>query len=271
MQLPPCYLQQLVGRQVDTLVEPQLLLEPRAAETKRSAAPRGHRVPQVRDVRAQGVGGLDRRVREHAEQVQVLQVAECARQVALDEGQQSLERLDADLDEQPRRLGDVLPRRVEQPRHLPQLRTHAPRPLCQVGVGEEGLPGEALRQYVGVVERIALPAAHLLEGEQMTANPVAEHPPLHRLDRCQCGGVDAVESARPAAELADAGVDGRPAQVLEQVVVGMDAVSRRSRRVHLVDIGKVLLDEVRERFGDLAGDRLAHRTCHEGWNVTLTP
>ena len=185
VQLPTRDREQLIGRHVDTLVEPQLLLEPRATEAERSPAPRGHGVPQVGDVLAQGVRGFDRRVSEHAEQVQVLQVAKCARQVALDERQHALERLAADLDEETGRLGDVLPRRLEQPPYLPQLRTHAPRTLGQVGVGEQGLPGKAGGQDVGVVEGVALPVAHLLQGEQMAADAVAEHPSLHRLDRRQ--------------------------------------------------------------------------------------
>ena len=214
------------------------------------------------DVLAQGVAGFHRRIREHAEQVHVLQVAKRPRQLVLDEPEHPFERLDADLDEEPGRLRDVLPRGLEEPRNLPQLRADAPCPLRQIGVSEQGLAGKAGRQRVGVVQRAAFPVANLLECEQVGADAIAEHPSLQRLDGCQRRRIDAVEAARPSAELPDTAVDCRAAQVFQQVVVRVDAVGRGCRGIHLVEVGEMFLDEVRERLRDVGGRRLAHRSCH---------
>ena len=46
------------------------------------------------------------------------------------------------------------------------------------------------------------------------------------------------------------GLDRRTAEILEQVVVGVDAVERGVRRVHLVEIPEQVVDEMRKRFGN---------------------
>jgi hypothetical protein len=43
-------------------------------------------------------------------------------------------------------------------------------------------------------------------------------------------------------------LDGRPAQILEQVVVQMDAVETRLTRQNFLQIGEVVVDEVRKRL-----------------------
>ena len=267
LELPERDLRQALGRQVDPLVEAQLLAEALRTEPKGSTAPRGQLFAQVADVGPQGVDGVGRRVGQVAQQVHVLQVAEGPRQVALDERQDPLERLDADADEEARGLRHVLPGRLQQPRRLAQLRPDAPRPLRDVGVGEEDLRGEAAGQRVGVEERVPLPIAGLLEGEQPAADAVGQHPLLERLLAGQAGRVDAVEAPRPAPEVADARLDGGAAEVLQQVVVQMDAVGGRFRGTGLVEMGEVLVNEMRERLGCLRQVSLS-RPAHDGVSST---
>ena len=105
------------------------------------------------------------RVGEIAEQVQVVDVGERARQVVVDELQRAAHRLDADLDEDAGRVLDVVARGLDQPRRLAQLRQHAARALGRRRVREERLAGEARREEVGVELRVALPGADRFELE----------------------------------------------------------------------------------------------------------
>ena len=131
--------------------------------------------------------------------------------------------------------------------HLAQLRHDAPGAFGFRRVGKERLPRQAGADDVGVDLRIALPGPDHLE---------LEHPRL----RCSPRRSDArpVRSAAECAgsiwwrrrpnpdERADVGVDSRPAQVLEQVVMEVDAVQARLAGQYLVQIGEVVVDEVRK-------------------------
>ena len=261
--------QQLVGRHVQAFVEAQLALETLPSEAERGAALRGHRGAQVLDAGAQRVQRLHRRVGQVAQQVQVVQVAERARQVPLDEAHHAFERLEAHLDEQARRVADVVARGREQPRHLAELRAHAARPLREGRVGEENLSRQAGRQRVGIEERAALPLARLLEREQAAADAVAEHPAVERLRPRQSRRADAVEPARPPAELPDARGDGVAPEILEQVVVGVYSVGGRFGRVDLVEVREELLGEVGQRFRYVGGSRPAHQAVGAGNPVVI--
>ena len=65
--------------------------------------------------------------------------------------QRAAHRLEADLDEDAGRVLDVVARRLDQPRRLPQLRQHAAGPFGQRRVVNSTCAGEARRQDVGVV------------------------------------------------------------------------------------------------------------------------
>ena len=52
-------------------------------------------------------------------------------------------------------------------------------------------------------------------------------------------------------ERAVQGVERRPPEVLEEVVVQMDAVHRGARRVRLVQVIQIVVDKVREGFGSV--------------------
>jgi hypothetical protein len=71
---------------------------------------------------------------------------------------------------------------------------------------------------------------------------------FHLFDPSQALQVDLLQPAGEARERPDLGVDRRPRQVLEQVVVGMDAVERRIGGPCLVEVGEVVVDEMIQRF-----------------------
>ena len=185
-----------------------------------------------------------------------MEPAEGARQIRLDESQRAAQALEADLDEDARRILDVVARGLHQARHLAQLRQHAARPLGQRRVVEEHLPGEARRQQVAVVLGIALPRAHGLQLEQARADVGVERRALEPLRLGQPRRIDRREPAREAAQVADLRVNRRPAQVLEQVVVKVNTVEGRVGRVGLVQPREVLVDEMRQGFGGIHSGRI---------------
>ena len=76
-----------------------------------------------------------------------------------------------------------------------------------------------------------------------------ERRPLEPFDVGQACRIDGGETAGEGAQVADLRVDGRPAQILEQVVVQMDPVEGGVGGMHLVQIREVFVDEVGQGFG----------------------
>ena len=189
--------------------EPQLLLELVAAEPERGARLRRELGFEVLDVGADGLRRFGLRVGEIAEQVQIVDVGERARQIVVDELQRAAHRLDADLDEDAGRVLDVVARGLDQARRLAQLRQHAARALGGRRVGEQRLAGEARREQVGVELRVALPGAHRLELEHPRPQVRGQHPVLEPLDAGQRVAVDLVEAAQVAGERVRFAVDRR--------------------------------------------------------------
>ena len=58
--------------------------------------------------------------------------------------------------------------------------------------------------------------------------------------------IDLMEPPAEAGQRADVRLDGRAAQVLEQVVVEVDAVEARLAGEDLIEIGEVIVDEMRK-------------------------
>ena len=94
--------QQPIGAERDAFFELQLLLELVAAEAERGARLRRELGFEVLDVGADGLRRFGLRVGEIAEQVQVVDVGERARQISSMNLQRAAQRLDADLDEDAR-------------------------------------------------------------------------------------------------------------------------------------------------------------------------
>ena len=157
VQLPGGDRQQTFDRHREAFVELYLLFESIAPEPERGAGPRRDVVLEIFDIGADGLRRLGLRVGEIAQEVQIVNVGEGARQIVVDELEGALHRLDADLDEDARRLLDVVARRLDDTRRLPQLRQDAPGALRGGRMGEERLTGQAHRQDVGVELGIASP------------------------------------------------------------------------------------------------------------------
>ena len=227
------------------LFELQLPFEPVASQPERGARARRDLRLEVLQVGANRLRGLGLRVGEIAEQVQVVHAREGARQLVLDERQRAAHRLDADLDEDAGRLLDVVARRLHEARRLPQLRQDAARALLGRRVREERLPGHARRDDVGVALRVALPGAHLVDLEHPRFEVRREHAVLEAFDLGQPVHLDVAQTTEVAGKRAALGFDRVMAEILEQIVVGVDAVERRQRRVRFVEVSEQILDEVR--------------------------
>ena len=76
-----------------------------------------------------------------------------------------------------------------------------------------------------------------------------------RSSRRQPLAVDFVEASQVAASARASLSIAVPAEILEQVVVRVDAVERRVRRMRLVKVAEEVLDEMGERFGNDHGIR----------------
>ena len=169
-----------------------------------SPSPRGASSrSEILDVAAERGRRLDRRVGEIAEDVQIVERAEGARQILVDEPQRAAQALEADLHEDAGRILDVVLRRLNEARHLAQLGHDTPGALGERGVVEQRLAGEARRQHVGIVLGIALPGAHRLELEEPRADVGLEGRPLEPLDVRQPRRIDGREAPRESTQVAD--------------------------------------------------------------------
>jgi hypothetical protein len=57
-----------------------------------------------------------------------------------------------------------------------------------------------------------------------------------------------MEAPGEPGECPNMGIDARPAQILEQVVVKMDSVQTRLAGQHLIEVGEIVVDEMRKRL-----------------------
>ena len=191
----------------DAFFELELLLELLAPQPERSAGLRADLVLEVVHVGSDRLARLGLCVGELAEQVQVVDVGQRARQVVVDERERSAHRFDAHLDEDAWRLLDVVAGRLNQSRRLAQLREHAAGAFGRGRVREQHLPGKARRQQVRVVLRMPLPGAHLFELEDPALHVGGEHAMLEPLDGRQRFGLDLVEATQIAGQRVDLALD----------------------------------------------------------------
>ena len=233
----------------EAFVEAELLLEAFASEPERALAARRQIGLEEFDVARNRVPGLRRRIGEIAKQVEVAEIGEGPGQVVVNETQRPAQALEADLHENPGRILDIVAGGLHQARHLSQLGVHAPGALGERRVVEERLPGEAGGERVGKELRAALEGADLFELEKAGADARFERRPLEPFDIGQARGIDGRKPAGKAAERPDLRVDSRPAEVLEEIVVDVNAVEGRRRGVDLVEIRQVFVNEVRKGFG----------------------
>ena len=166
----------------------------------------------------------------------------------LDELQDPLQRVEADLGEDPRRLLHVVARGLDEARRLAQFRQHAARPLVLGRVRENRLRGQARRQNVGVELRVPLPGSDLLDFEDPGPDVRSDNRMFDALDLGEPLERNLIEPAGEARQGASLQFERAPAQVLEQVVVRVHAVERGTGRLRLVEIPQVLVDEMVKWF-----------------------
>ena len=165
VELPERDGQQAIGAERDAFLVTELLLEVVATEAERRLRARREIRLQIVHIALDRGGRFGRRVREVAEDVEVVERRERARQIRFDELERAPPRLEANLHEDAGALLDVVARGLDQPRHLAQLRHDAPGALGFGRVGKQRLAGEARADRVGVDLRVSLPAADGLEVE----------------------------------------------------------------------------------------------------------
>jgi hypothetical protein len=181
--------------------------------------------------------------------VQIVERTKRARQVIVDEPQRAAQALEADLDEDARRVLDVVLRGLEKPRHLPQLGHDAPGALRDGRIVEQRLACQARRQDVGVLLRVALPGADGLQLEETGTDVRFEGRTLEPFGVRQPRGIDRGEPSGESPEIPNLRIDGLPAEVLQHVVMQVHAVEGSVGRVDFVEIREVFVDEVRKGFG----------------------
>ena len=146
-------------------------------------------------------------------------------QVAFDELEDAAPALEPRLDEDARTFLDVVAGRLDEPRHLPQLRHDAPGPLGLGRVGKERLAGQTRADDVRVELRIPLPGAAPPRTRTSALRcSTATIGMFDLFDGRQRAWVDLMQTPTESGQRPDVGVDRRPAQVFEQVVVQVDAV-----------------------------------------------
>jgi len=238
-----------VGAERDAFVQLQLLLELLAAEAEGAFAARGEIALQIVDVACDRARRFGRGVSEIPEQMQVAQVAEGAGQIFVDEAQCAAHALETHLDVNAGRVPDVVAGRLDDARNLAQLGEDAAGALGERRILEERLPGKTRREDLRVVLRTALPGADRLELEQPRTNARVERRSLETLGVGEAGRVNGRQPARETAEIANLTVDALTAQILEEVVMQVNAIERRAGWMGLIEVRQVLVNEVRQGFG----------------------
>src|SRR5580765_210930 len=157
--------QKTIRAERNPFFELQLLFELVAPETERGFRPRCEIGFKVIDVSLDGGRGFRGRICKVAEDVQIVERGESAREVNVDELEDAAPALESHLDEDARAFLDVVAGRLDKPRHLPQFRHDAAGAIGLGSVGEQRLSREARSDQVCVQLRIALPGAHFLEVE----------------------------------------------------------------------------------------------------------
>ncbi len=115
---------------------------------------------------------------------------------------------------------------------------------------KQRLACQARRDDVGVVLGVTLPGAHLLELEHAALDVGTQHAVLEPFDAGETVRVDVAEPPQVAGERARLGFNRGPAEILQQIVVGVYAIQGRVGGVGLVQVPEQVVHEVRQRFGN---------------------
>ncbi len=137
-----------------------------------------------------------------------------------------------------------------------ELRDDAACALAGRRVRKQRQPRQARRDELGVVLRVTLPGANLLELVNAASDMGFDHRALEALDGRQAGRIDGTQAAGKRPQLAQLVLDGAPRQILQEVVLGVDTIERGGRRRDLVQEGQVVIDEM---YQWLRGIHASHR------------
>ena len=181
--------------------------------------------------------------------MQIIHRRERLRQIRLDKLQRSAKCLEADLDENARRILDVVPGGLHQSRRLSKLGQDTTGSFGRRRVSKDGLTRQAGRQCVRVDLRVVLPGPGLFELEHPRPDVVGHHGSFGFFGGRQAGGVNLLEPPKEAGQCADLRLDGGAAEVFEEVVMHVHTIQRRAGWMRLIQITKVVIDKVRKGFG----------------------
>jgi len=160
------------------------------------------------------VRGFRRGVRQVSENVQVVERGEGPGKIGLDEFQRPAPGLQADFDEDPRALADVVARRLDEPGGLAQLRNNPPRALRLRRIGEQRLAGKTRPQGIGVYLGVAFPGADGFEVVQPGIDVRRHDRALHFFHLWQERRVDLLKASAEAGKRAGVRLYGRTAEIL---------------------------------------------------------
>ena len=214
----------------------QLALEAIPAKAERTLAAGCDIGLEKLDVRFDRARGLGRRIGKVAEQVQIAEIGKRAGQIVVDEAERAAQALEPDLDEDARRrrilrILEVVARGLHESRNLAELREDAARAFGERRVVEERLSGQAGRQRVGKELRAAFPGPHASSSSNSCADARFQCRPLQPLDVGQARRIDRRQPPGKPAERPNLRVNRGSAEVLEQVIVQVDAVEGGRRGV----------------------------------------
>jgi hypothetical protein len=227
--------QQAVGAERDAFVELQLLLQPLAPEPEGAARAGREVLFEIREVARDRARRLGRGVIEIHQHEGIVERAEGAGQILLDEAERAAQALEADLHEHAGRLLDVVARGLDQARDLVELRHDAARALGERRVVEEDLAGEARAQQIAVVLGIALPGPHGFELEEARADVGVQRRPLEPFDVGQARRIDRIERRANAPRSRIWASTAARLRSSSRSSWKMDAVKRCVRRVRFVE------------------------------------
>jgi hypothetical protein len=142
-----------------------------------------------------------------AQQPEVVYVGERAGQIRLDEAQRAAQGFEAALHENPGRVLDIVPGRLDEARRLAQLREHPPRAFLSRRKIEQRLPCQAQAEQLAVHLGVALPRPDLLEFVNPPLDVCGDPGPLHALDAGQRVGADGRQPPRQTGQGLDLVLD----------------------------------------------------------------
>ncbi len=177
----------------------------------------------------------------------VADAGEGERQMRAEQIRRAPQHGDPALDEHARRRADVLARGRDQPRHGAQLGRGLRQPLR----GRRRLHRHQVVDAVGdrgrVDHRIARPRPDRVEIQQPAVDDAQQDPPIDPLVGGERRGVERLEPRSVRAQPRRFGRNRARREVLERIVVTVQAVARGDRRVPTGELIEVLVHQRRER------------------------